>query len=100
MARGIDRIWLRFALAIAGAVVVTLVVQVGTIALYQHLEHDQFVSSLPQSVQAELERLEEADDDDDPRVWEIYRQYWRGGPWGSDLAAILAGLLSCLLWAC
>jgi len=96
MARAIDRIWLRFAAAIACAVVVTVAVQVGAIMLYQRFEHERFVASLHEQARSDLLRLDDADMHSDPRVWEIYSLYWTGDPIGRDLAALFAGLLTCL----
>jgi signal transduction histidine kinase len=96
MARAIDRIWLRFAMSIAGAIILTLVVQFGTSLFYRYLERERFLASMPVAVREELIRLESFDAPNNPRIWEIYGLYWDGDLWGSDMTAILAGLLTCL----
>ena len=96
MARVLDRIWVRFGLGIAATVLVTMGVMALTSIIYGQIEYERFHESLPESVRVEFDMLNARDLDDSPRALEIYRQYWQGNGWDTDIYAIIIDLLVCL----
>ncbi|MNR98713.1 Signal transduction histidine-protein kinase BaeS [compost metagenome] len=96
MARYLDRIWIRFGLGIAATVLVTMGVMALTSFVYGKIEFERFHARLPESVRIEFDLLNKRDLDDSPRAIEIYRQYWQGNDWDTDVYAIIIDLLVCL----
>ncbi|MFJ7566566.1 sensor histidine kinase [Herminiimonas sp. NPDC097707] len=96
MARFLDRIWIRFGLGIAATVLVTMGVMAITSYVYGQLEFERFRESLPDKVRVEFDLLNAHDMEDSPRAVEIYRQYWLGNRWDTDIFALFIDLLVCL----
>jgi signal transduction histidine kinase len=98
MARLLDRIWVRFGLAIASAVLVTIGLLSAGLLLLSRSQYQQFYRGLPVQVQRELDRQRAVDPDpqDNPRIADIYSQYWRGDPLYGERVSLLIGLVICL----
>ncbi|MFC7287798.1 ATP-binding protein [Herminiimonas glaciei] len=96
MARFLDRIWIRFGLGIAATVLVTMGVMALTSFVYGKIEFERFHASLPETVRVEFDLLNARDLDDSPRAIEIYKQYWQGNDWDTDIYAVIIDLLVCL----
>ncbi|MBA1250728.1 sensor histidine kinase [Pseudomonas luteola] len=96
MARVLDRIWVRFGLSIVATVFVTIGLLWATIFIYTQYEYDRFYNNLPVNVRQEMDQLEAQDQDNSPRMIEIYSQYWRGDPWDGEQLALVLGLVFCL----
>ncbi|MFG5778219.1 sensor histidine kinase [Comamonas sp. J-3] len=97
MARGLNRIWVRFGLWIAGTVLSTMaLLSLSAWGISKAQDH-YFYQALPESVRAEFEELTSDDMVSDPqRVIQIYTQYWPGGLLFSDQVSLLVGLSVCL----
>ncbi len=96
MARGLDRIWVRFGLWIAATVLVTVAV-LGLSAMgFAEYQYRRFHESLPSNVQKELDRLTDEDLEDSPRAVQIYGQYWNGDLLFGEKWSLVIGLLVCL----
>ena len=78
MARLLDRIWVRFGLAIASDVLVTIGLLSAGLLLLSRSQYQEFYRGLPVQVQRELDRQRAVDPDpqDNPRIADIYGQYW------------------------
>lgn len=96
MARGLDRIWVRFGLWIAATVLVTMGVLGASIMAFAEYQYRRFHSNLPVSVQQELDKLAKDDQEDGPRAVEIYGQYWTGDLLFGEKWSLVIGLLVCL----
>ena len=98
MARLLDRIWVRFGLAIASAVLVTIGLLSAGLLLLSRSQYQEFYRGLPVQVQRELDRQRAVDPDpqDNPRIADIYGQYWRGDPLYGERVSLLIGLVICL----
>ena len=60
MARKLDRIWIRFGLAVSVTMTLMLAVLAGTQVMFWKIEHREFQQSLPVEVRAELDDLRPA----------------------------------------
>lgn len=96
MARGLDRIWIRFGLGIAATVLVTMGVLSASVLLFAEYQYRDFYRSLPVGLQRELDRLEDQDLEDSPRALEIYSQYWKGELLFGEKWSLVIGLVICL----
>ncbi|WP_370678535.1 sensor histidine kinase [Comamonas sp. GB3 AK4-5] len=93
MVRLLDRIWVRFGLAVAVAIAVTLAVLTTSLLLFWKLEEARFYRTLPAEVRVEYDQLVAQGLDEGPRAMQIYGEYWRGDPWGSERFALLFALM-------
>lgn len=96
MARGIERIWVRFGLWIAGTVLVTMGLLGASVMLFAELQYRSFYGALPQPVRVELDALNDLDMEDSPRAVEIYGQYWKGDLLFGEKWSLVIGLFVCL----
>jgi len=96
MARGVDRIWVRFGLWIAATVLMTVALLGASVALFAQYQYRDFYQSLPENLRQEMDLLQKADQSDSPRAIEIYGQYWDGDLLFGERWALLIGLLVCL----
>ncbi|WP_198972169.1 sensor histidine kinase [Xylophilus sp. ASV27] len=96
MARGIDRIWVRFGLGIAATVLVTIGILSASVFALAEYQYRSFYRSLPASVQEELDELNEQDLEDSPRAAQIYGQYWQGDLLFGEKWSLVIGLVICL----
>lgn len=96
MARGLDRIWVRFGLWIAATVLVTMGVLGASIMAFAEYQYRRFHSNLPVSVKEELDKLAKEDQEDGPRAVEIYGQYWTGDLLFGEKWSLVIGLIVCL----
>ncbi|GAA4336053.1 ATP-binding protein [Pigmentiphaga soli] len=93
MARGLDRIWVRFGLSIAATVVVAMVLLTAGMALFWAAEYQNFYNALPSSVRSELDDLKDRDLEDSPRAMQIYSQYWRSDLLFGEQVSLVIGLV-------
>lgn len=96
MARGLDRIWIRFGLWIAATVLVTVAVLSVSVGLFAQHEYSEFQKSLPEAVRHELDALHGAGLEDSPRAMAIYGEYWTGDILFGEKWSLVIGLLVCL----
>lgn len=98
MARFVDRIWVRFGLAIASAVLVTIGLLSAALLLLSSSQYQDFYRGLPVQVQRELDlqRAVDPDPEGNPRIAAIYSQYWHGDPLYGERTSLLFGLVICL----
>jgi len=89
MARILDRIWVRFGLAVAIAIVVTLSVLAITQLLFWKYEEDRFYRSLPTDIRLEYDQLVVQGLEEGPRAMQIYGEYWQGDPWTREYLTLL-----------
>ena len=75
MARGLDRIWIRFGLIIAATVLVTMGILGASVFAIAEYQYRSFYRTLPYGVQHELDAQNDRDLEDSPRAVEIYGQY-------------------------
>ncbi len=95
MARGLSRIWVRFGLAIAATVLVTMAVLGTSVVLSSQWQYRNFQSKLPPNVREEIDTLQRADLQSSPRALEIYSRYWGGDPLFGEKWTLIS-LLVCL----
>lgn len=93
MARILDRIWVRFGLAVAIAIVVTLSVLAITQLLFWKYEEDRFYRSLPTDIRLEYDQLVVQGLEEGPRAMQIYGEYWQGDPWTREYLTLLFTLM-------
>ena len=96
MARGVERIWVRFGLWIAGTVLVTMGILGASVMLFAELQYRSFYGALPQPVRVELDALNDMDMEDSQRAVEIYGQYWKGDLLFGEKWSLFIGLVVCL----
>ncbi|QHI99588.1 HAMP domain-containing protein [Xylophilus rhododendri] len=96
MARGVERIWVRFGLWIAGTVLVTMGLLGASVMVFAELQYHSFYRNLPQPVRVELDALNDQDLEDSPRAVEIYGQYWKGDLLFGEKWSLVIGLFICL----
>ncbi|GGH67043.1 two-component sensor histidine kinase [Comamonas phosphati] len=97
MARGLNRIWVRFGLWITATVLVTIASLALGVLVFSELQYRDFYKNLPAPVQAELDELNARKLDDSPRALQIYSQYWGGGDlYFGERWSLLIGLVACL----
>ncbi|URI08541.1 ATP-binding protein [Aquincola tertiaricarbonis] len=98
MAGLLDRIWVRFGLAIALAVLVTIALLSACLLLVTRWQYEQFYSGLPVQVQRELDSQRQLNPDpmDNPQIADIYSRYWRADPLYGERMSMLLGLAFCL----
>ena len=96
MARGIERIWVRFGIWIAATVLVTMGLLVGTALLFAELQYRSFYGALPPPLRAEMDTLNDLDMEDSPRAVQIYGQYWQGDLLFGEKWSLVVGLVVCL----
>ncbi|MES2184454.1 MAG: ATP-binding protein [Pseudomonadota bacterium] len=96
MARGIDRIWVRFGIWIAATVLVTIGILGASVVAFGELQYRSFYGALPPPVRKELDALNDLDMEDSPRAVEIYGQYWRGDLLFGEKWSLVIGLIICL----
>ena len=94
MARILDRIWVRFGLAIAVAILVTLAVLAITQVLIWNYEEGRFTRSLPTDVRMEYEELKAQGLEESRRAMQIYGEYWEGDPWTLEYLTLFFTLLA------
>ena len=93
MVRGLNRIWVRFGLWIAGTVLSTVALLSLSAWGISKVQDHYFYLALPEAVRAEYDQLTSNDTVSDPqRVVQIYTQYWPGGLLFSDQVSLLVGL--------
>ncbi|WP_021026151.1 ATP-binding protein [Comamonas sp. MYb69] len=96
MARGLNRIWVRFGLWIAATLLTSIALLSACAWAFDALEYNQFYKSLPETVRVELDDLVERNMESSPRAMQIYGEYWRGEVFfGEQVSAVIA-LLICL----
>lgn len=93
MARVLDRIWVRFGLAMGGTIAVTLLALTVSLLLFWKLEEDRFYRSLPTEIRLEYDQLSAQGLEEGPRAMQIYGEYWHGDPWGSERYALMFALM-------
>ncbi|XAH24681.1 ATP-binding protein [Xylophilus sp. GW821-FHT01B05] len=96
MARGIDRIWVRFGLGIAATVLVTVGVLGASVFALAQYQYNSFYRGLPSAVQQELDQLNDQNLEDSPRAVQIYGQYWQGDLLFGEKWSLVIGLVVCL----
>lgn len=96
MARGLDRIWVRFGLGIAATVLVTVVVLGISMTVFTEVQYRSFHRSLPIEVRRELDDLAERDMEDSPRAVEIYSRYWATDLLYGERWSLIIGVLASL----
>ncbi len=96
MARGVNRIWVRFGLWIAATVLVTMGILGASVVAFSELQYRSFYGTLPPTVRRELDALNDQDMEDSPRAVEIYGQYWKGDLLFGEKWSLLIGLVVCL----
>lgn len=96
MARGLDRIWIRFGLIIAATVLVTMAILGASVFAIAEYQYRSFYRTLPSGVQHELDALNDQDLEDSPRAVEIYGQYWKGDLLFGEKWSLVIGLVVCL----
>lgn len=96
MARGLNRIWIRFGLWIAGTVLSTIALLSACAWLFSSVQYYQFYKTLPETVRVELDELNARDLEDSPRAMQIYGQYWRGDMLFGEQMSLIIGLIVCL----
>ena len=87
MARKLDRIWIRFGLAVSVTMTLMLAVLAGTQVMFWKIEHREFQQSLPVEVRAELDDLTARGLEDGPRAMQIYGEYWAVDPMRGEARA-------------
>lgn len=93
MARILDRIWIRFGLAVGVAIVVTLAVFSVSLLLFWELDESSFYQALPVQVRQEYDELVKKGLEEGPRAMQIYGEYWPGDPWSRERWALLFALM-------
>ena len=93
MARKLDRIWIRFGLAVSVTMTLMLAVLAGTQVMFWKIEHREFQQSLPVEVRAELDDLTARGLEDGPRAMQIYGEYWAVDPMRGEKLALLFTVL-------
>ena len=78
MARGLDRIWIRFGLWIAATVLVTVGILGVSVVVFAQYQYQDFYRNLPLTVRQEFDILQKTNLKDSPRAIEIYGEYWEG----------------------
>ena len=96
MARGLNRIWVRFGFWIAGTLLSTIALLSACAWAFNAVQYNQFYQSLPSAVRVELDDLIERDLDNSPRAMQIYGEYWRGEVFFGEQVSLFIGLLVCL----
>lgn len=96
MARGLDRIWVRFGLSIAATLLATVCVLGVSMTLFAEVQFRNFHKTLPVPVLRELEDLNARDLEDSPRALEIYSQYGFGDLLLGERWSLLIGLIASL----
>ncbi|MGO3742036.1 sensor histidine kinase [Kerstersia sp.] len=93
MARKLDRIWVRFGLAIAVTIVVSMAVLAGILVLFWELDYNSFYNTLPTNIRTELDELNALGLDEGPRAMQIYGEYWEGDPIRGEMLALIFAML-------
>ena len=75
MARGLNRIWVRFGLWITASILGTIALLWAGTWVFSSISYNQFYNSLPREVKIELDELVRHDQEDSPRAMQIYSQY-------------------------
>ena len=96
MARGLDRIWVRFSLYMVLTIFVTVGVLMASVFILTDLEYQRFYNTLPENVSRELDHLNQTDQNDSARAFEIYGQYRREDLWFGEKWSLILGLAICL----
>lgn len=98
MARLLDRIWVRFGLAIAAAVLMTIALLSACLLLVSRWQYERFYAELPVNVQQQLDEQRQLDPDPmrNPQIADIYSRYWRADPLYGERLSMLLGLAICL----
>lgn len=77
-------------------VFVTVGVLMASVFILTDLEYRRFYDTLPESVSRELDHLNQTDQDDSARAFEIYGQYRREDLWFGEKWSLVLGLAICL----
>lgn len=93
MARKLDRIWIRFGLAVSVIMTLMMSMLAGTQFLFWMLDEREFYQSLPGEIRAELDNLNESGQDENQRALQIYSEYWRIDPAHGEKLALLFTVL-------
>lgn len=80
----------------AGTIVVTFGLVMGSLLLYSELQEGWLHRSLPQTASAELARIEELEDRNSARFDEILREHGRNSIWLDETWLLFMALLLCL----
>ncbi|QIL82654.1 HAMP domain-containing protein [Diaphorobacter sp. HDW4A] len=96
MARGLNRIWVRFGLWIAATVLSTIALLSACAWTFSSVQYYKFYNHLPDAVRVELDELNARDLEDSPRAMQIYGQYWRGDMFFGEQMSLIIGLIVCL----
>ncbi|QNP47215.1 sensor histidine kinase [Diaphorobacter aerolatus] len=96
MARGLNRIWVRFGLWIAATVLSTIALLSAGVWAFSSVKYYDFYWRLPDEVRVELDDLNARNLDESPRAMQIYAQYWRGDLLFGEQVSLLIGLIVCL----
>lgn len=94
MARKLNRIWIRFGMAISVAMTLMVLILAGGQILFWKLEYGEFYQSLPSELRSELDTLTSQGLEDGARAMQIYGEHWNIDPmYAEKLALLLAFLL-------
>lgn len=96
MARGLNRIWVRFGFWIAATLLSSIALLSACAWAFNAVQYHQFYQSLPDPIRMELDDLVERKMDSSPRAMQIYGEYWRGEVVFGEQVSLLIGLLVCL----